>query len=236
MRKLRDITPWDWIGVPALTVSIMLIAPVIYPTRAGWNQAINDEFGILELGTVAYCLIAIVFAALALRRARLMPKPMPAVLVIGLLAALYFGGEECSWGQTYFQWETPEAWAKENHQEETNLHNISGVFNELPRNIMGGAALVGGVILPLALKKRLENDDAPQSFWYWLIPNYRLAPIALLAVLSTVPEKLDAFEPLSYGWYALSEAGGELKEFAFAGVMMFYFMSIHHRAASLSAK
>jgi hypothetical protein len=213
----------------------MLLAPAMFPDRAAWEAAVDTEFGIFELTTVAYCLIAVVFAAMALRRRRVMPGPMGVFIVLGLLAALYLGGEECSWGQTYFQWETPEIWVEKNRQEETNLHNVSGFFNELPRNIMTGAALVGGVILPLVFKRRLENDDAPESIWYWLLPNYRLVPLAAMAVFITMPEHLKLFERGTYWGYALHEPAGEVKEFAFAGVMMLYFMSMYYRATSLAA-
>ena len=44
--------------------------------------------------------------------------------LVGLvaMAALFFAGEEISWGQSYFQWTTP-TWWQENFSGETNLHN-----------------------------------------------------------------------------------------------------------------
>ena len=43
-----------------------------------------------------------------------------------LLAMLFFvgGGEEISWGQRIFGWETPDSFQKSNLQRETNLHNL----------------------------------------------------------------------------------------------------------------
>lgn len=38
--------------------------------------------------------------------------------------AVVAAGEEVSWGQTYFRWRTPEAWATVNVQNETNVHNL----------------------------------------------------------------------------------------------------------------
>ena len=38
-------------------------------------------------------------------------------------ACFLFAGEELSWGQHFFGWETPASWAAHNLQEETNLHN-----------------------------------------------------------------------------------------------------------------
>ncbi len=48
---------------------------------------------------------------------------MFAVTLIGALGSLYIAGEEMSWGQHFFHWNTPEYWAEVNRQQETNLHN-----------------------------------------------------------------------------------------------------------------
>lgn len=44
-----------------------------------------------------------------------------------VLAALMFlcAGEELSWGQRIFGWETPPGWSAANAQAETNLHNLA---------------------------------------------------------------------------------------------------------------
>ena len=47
-----------------------------------------------------------------------------AASLVGIMAmaALFFAGEEISWGQSYLQWTTP-TWWQENFSGETNLHN-----------------------------------------------------------------------------------------------------------------
>ena len=37
--------------------------------------------------------------------------------------------EEISWGQHIFRWQTPSFFSNLNHQNETNIHNISSLFN-----------------------------------------------------------------------------------------------------------
>ena len=49
---------------------------------------------------------------------------------------IYYFFEEISWGQHFFGWRTPEFFLEINHQNETNLHNTSSIFNELPRNLL----------------------------------------------------------------------------------------------------
>lgn len=56
------------------------------------------------------------------------------VLLLGL-AALFFFGEEISWGQTYFQWETPDQYKK--LSVETNLHNT-----DIPVQSMGSLFII----------------------------------------------------------------------------------------------
>lgn len=86
--------------------------------------------------------------------------------LVGLVAtaALFFAGEEISWGQSYLQWTTP-TWWQENFSGETNLHNsrfpvhqlsalfILGIFFLLPfswkfRNYLN---------LPLALEPAIPE-------------------------------------------------------------------------------
>ena len=46
------------------------------------------------------------------------------------MAALFFAGEEISWGQSYLQWATP-TWWQEHFSGETNLHNSSFPVHQL---------------------------------------------------------------------------------------------------------
>ena len=56
--------------------------------------------------------------------------------LIHFFGLIYFLGEEISWGQHFFHWESSNFFIEMNHQKETNLHNISNFFNEFPRSIL----------------------------------------------------------------------------------------------------
>jgi hypothetical protein len=73
-----------------------------------------------------------------------------AVAFIGALACFYIAAEEMSWGQHFFQKDTPEYWAAVNRQQETNLHNTYAIFEKTPRSILEAGILIGGLGLPLA--------------------------------------------------------------------------------------
>jgi hypothetical protein len=80
--------------------------------------------------------------------------------LVGLvaMAALFFAGEEISWGQGYLQWTTP-AWWQENVSGETNLHN-----SRLPVHQLSGLFILGiFFLLPLS----------------WEFRNYLNLPLAL---------------------------------------------------------
>lgn len=88
------------------------------------------EDGFLEYGTVVPILLAGFFAAY---RAKVLRKSrgwlFTAALVVLTGLAIFGAGEEISWGQRIFGTTSPEFFAHNNSQGETNLHNLvlSGV-------------------------------------------------------------------------------------------------------------
>ena len=247
----RDLHPGLYLGVPVFSVLVLWTVPLL--GRRTYELLIPHEIGFLEIGTVVFLLPAVVLGVLCFLLRKRMPRGVGWLMLLGALAALYFAGEEISWGQTYFHWKTPEGWARLNEQHETNLHNLELVkygwgidllddlVSNVPRQLMLGMCLIGGVILPLALHRRLARPEARGSYWYWLIPSWRLVPAALLAVGSTLPEKLyDVFvkhsSPVSdwprngYAYMAFVDPAGEFKEYCFALVMLLYLLSVYTRA------
>ena len=249
----RDVGPLLWLGVPLASLAILWTSPLL--GHETWDLLIANEIGFLEIGTVVMLLPAVVLSLLVFRRRRMLPRGVGWLVLLGGLAALYFAGEEISWGQTYFHWKTPQGMSELNKQHETNLHNLEllkygpwvdlldDVLNNIPRQLMLIMCLVGGVILPLALRRRLAAPEARRSFWHWALPTWRLVPPALLALGSTMPEKLynalikhnpDAtkWPRDSYAFLAFIDPAGEYKEFCYALVILVYMVSIYRRAKS----
>jgi hypothetical protein len=65
-----------------------------------------------------------------------------------LMGAFFFvaAGEEISWGQRIFEWDSPEVMLKYNVQGETNIHNM---FGYLADHLFIAGAFVFGGLLPL---------------------------------------------------------------------------------------
>ena len=229
-----DIHPALWLWLPLGSLALSLLAPLLAGDSRQWWLLMMDETGFWELATVALLIPAAVVSVLIFRRRAELPRVIGAVMLLAGIAALYFAGEELSWGQHHLGYETPESVAKYNRQREFNLHNIKGwsIFNNVPRQIMFGLCAAGG-ILAVVLHKRLSGPQARKGPWYWLIPTWRLVPICFLAVGSTWPEKLlKHFRPPLRGTYlslALVEPAGEFKEYCYAIVMLLYLLSVYLR-------
>ncbi|MAE62764.1 MAG: hypothetical protein CMJ18_00710 [Phycisphaeraceae bacterium] len=132
---LRIVT---WL-VPVLLLlallAIYLAAPDFY--LAYVLEESRREYQAVEFVTVGSALIAsLILAGCAVRLWRVGPSAFApqagrgrfagrsGAIAIGViaLAAFFFGGEEMSWGQTYFGWKTPEDYRQVS--VETNLHNV----------------------------------------------------------------------------------------------------------------
>lgn len=95
------------------------------------------------------------------------------------ICCFYVLGEEISWGQHLFGWETSENWAQYNDQNETNFHNTSDWLDQKPRVLLEVGVLVGGLIIP-ALKKWAPSK-LPERFKD-IYPGYEVVFTAAFAV------------------------------------------------------
>ncbi len=112
------------------------------------------EDGFVEYGTA----LALLLACVVLIRNGLSIRGRATRLMVGLTffyAFLFFfgAGEEISWGQRIFGWETSEAMKEINRQDEINLHNIEIGGVALTKHLFGpvltAIVLLYLVVLPL---------------------------------------------------------------------------------------
>ncbi len=237
----RDVTALVWLGLPGAALSLLLATPLMGHDL--WSDFMLSEFGFFEIATLIMLFTAIVLgvSAILTPRARRVRWLRP-LLVLAVLGAVYFAGEEASWGQHYFNFETPEEWRDINSQEEFNFHNLTiehyGLLDNVPRVGMLLACLILGVILPLIRHWQGDSHYNPEySVVGWVVPSPALVPVSLMAVLSTVPEKIfdfvytdpDAIPRETWSAMALYTPAGEFKEFAFAMVFLIGFASLRCR-------
>jgi len=95
-----------------------------------WN-----ENGFIENLSSLFLFFAIIFLFKAQNLYRDI-KFINIFLIIKILALIYFLGEEISWGQHFFKWTSPGFFKNANIQGETNIHNISNLFDQVPRTLV----------------------------------------------------------------------------------------------------
>lgn len=233
-RLRHDLPTWLWLAFPPMLVVAMVL------TSLASDQAFGAWFkrkeGPIEWATVVVLLPAMAAGVAVWRRRHALPTRWLGwwMGLVGL-GSLYYAGEEISWGQQIFQWETPEFLAERNRQNETNLHNLigAGVFEVLPRNLLEQWILWGGVMLPLADRWR-GIIRSPRSWSYWFWPTWCCLPTALLAILIRVPDRVDRLTGKQLAMLRdlrLSEP----QEYYFALFLMMYLLSVWARLRGADA-
>lgn len=145
-------------GVSQRTMGMILVIPFIVAGMGAISALFGKEAykwftredGFAESMQVLFYGLSLVMALIVTRRRQRSGERLIPLLYLGLsLAFVFMIGEEISWGQRIFGWETTSSLAEINKQSETNLHNIYGVGSTFKWVQM----LVGayGTILPLAV-------------------------------------------------------------------------------------
>ena len=209
---------------PPLTI----LFPLVWVALVGNDRMLKGESGLVEIGTVLFLVIAIGFSVSGIVIAgRLgLGGLLKAWLVLMILGSAYFALEEISYGQHMFGWEAGETLAELNDQQETNLHNIHAIFDQVPRAVLTLGILIGGIILPLYRKFRgIRLDESNRFYWQW--PTMDCVTVGLLVIL--IRPVLSPFEIEAINT-------GETKESLFAMFIMLYCISIQMRLARKQAR
>ncbi len=221
----RELPNWLWLWFPILI--LVLLAVSLFFDYDLTRKLIGEEGGLIELATPIILLPAIYAGIHCYLRHEIFPRNWIIMwLMLVTLACVYFAGEEISWGQQIFGWQTPEFVKDINDQQETNIHNISSWFDQKPRLLLELWIIIGGIILPVwrcVMKINYTNKD--WQYWFW--PRFVCLPVAVIAVLIKVPEHIKAIFDLSP--YAIEIRYAELQEFYFAFFLFLYLYSVKRR-------
>lgn len=154
------------------------------------------EDGVVEYGTA----IALLISSVVLFRNGLSIKGRAGTLAVGLTffysLLFFFGaGEEISWGQRIFGWETSEAMKEINRQDETNLHNIEIGGVALTKHLFGPVLTIVILLYLVALPLLYRRAAWVQKMADTLaipVPGLRHAAIALIG--SIIVAIIDSFD------------------------------------------
>lgn len=130
VRRRRGAGALSWDGVVGWTfltaiwgilVPFTLWLHFTHQTAAWVFGSETYDGGVVETLTGLSLLGIIAIAVLAMVRAGRLPRWLWGLIAIGAVMAF---GEEASWGQHLFHWQATGAFATDNLQAETNLHNF----------------------------------------------------------------------------------------------------------------
>ena len=219
----KDLNKLVWLVLPIAVAIIPYAARLVGPHT---DKLIYSEFGVIENLTVFFLFVAIISTVLFLITNRTKFKILSLWMGVFLLGAIYYAGEEISWGQHFFGWGTPEPWTEINDQHETNLHNTHAIFDQIPRTMLLLGAVIGGVLIPLYRRFKHHVLDE-NSLFDWILPTIVCLPAGLFTVLVSwqkIFEVLGSEIPI-----ALDIQAGETKECMLALYLMMYALSIWYR-------
>ena len=146
------------------------------------SDIIWEENGVIENIQTLFLFFSIIFFYLYLKKGTKLNFKYSKFLKYTFLAGLvYYFFEEISWGQHYFDWKSPYLFSYLNEQNETNLHNINNLFNQLPRNLI----LIWSSLTFLVIKFKFLNIH--QSLNFFIYPSIKLKKISFLIIFFSFP-------------------------------------------------
>lgn len=178
---------WWWLGIPVIVAVLLVLTATLAP-EFYLRRILPEGYGALEVSHFFIPLAGLIIAVRLLFRPFVRQRKLVVVfLCFAALACLYIAGEEHSWGQHFFNWETPEYWAQINRQQETNLHNTLHLFDKKPRILLELGVVIGGLIIPVLAR---FYGQIRRNRWSLFLPADALVPTALGAVLFKISDKM----------------------------------------------
>jgi hypothetical protein len=205
-------------------VLVHTVAPAFYEAHV-----LPEGFGFLELTQFLLASAAAIGCFLALRYEVVKGSRLLWLAVLFFaLAAFYIAGEEHSWGQHFFNWNTPAYWSDINRQQETNLHNTSAWFNQRPKLLFDAAMFVGGLVVPFIQQ---WTGYFRQPLLALLTPPLAIAPAALIALSFKVVDDIGK-DLLGSPIYTRPSEVVETFQYLY---MLYYVIVLRRRLAALDA-
>ncbi len=226
----HDLPAWLWLLMPLVFLATAFAVAVA--DASAYNRWFEGELAVVELLTPALTLIG-VGCCLAARRwvPQVEGRGVRIWLALFVAGGIYYAGEELSWGQHLFGWQTPDALMVD-ELSETNVHNRGYLFNEGPRWVVRVAVVGGGLLAPAlvllggASRRPVAGGDR-WSLRRWIWPTHVCMPASALVLLSMMADDYPPALPGEAGRSDIRYA--ELEELWIATFMMLYAVSLYRR-------
>jgi hypothetical protein len=224
-KEFRELSVRWWLLLPIAFFVLRYKVSLFMHKRKGLESWFAGELGVVENLTVVLLVMAAALTVSVINRygrfLQLAPKLFLAVFCSG---CVFFAGEEASWGQHWFGWETGQYFLAINDQQETNFHNTSVVLDRLPKAIVSLAIFIGGVVVPLYLRRKTLVIDCRKPFW-WLFPTSICVPTAIIATAATWPSRIERLAGVKFYF----DGAQEMKELYIAYFFLLFIVSLYRR-------
>ncbi len=153
----------------------------------GFNPLIWNENRIVEILQTFLLVYSLFYIFKMIRKVKTIKlnKVFIYILYIYFISILYYFLEEISWGQHIFHWQSNDFFLKYNNQGETNIHNISNIFDQLPRTLL---SIWCG--LSFIAYKYFSNLKLNEYFYKFIIPSKNLKYISYILLLFILPDMI----------------------------------------------
>lgn len=218
------LSPTVWFGLPVALLITSIVFLLIDGDLFTWWA--RSETGPGENLTAALFVVSGVLAFVIARQKDVIPITWLRVAfypigILGLLVA----GEEWSWGQHFFGWQTPEWFAAINKQRETNLHNAAeNLLDQKPRAVFIFTTLLLGFLVPLLRPRLTWLDRYPLIDW--LLPGRFMIPTTLVMFLPRVVERFQLwFDTSLTGEFIVTTRDYQELQELFISVFVFLYLA-----------
>ena len=225
-----------WLLFPIIIFFSIFIAKFL--DHEFYQDFFLTEKGFIENGTFVILFSSIIVSVFILKiiKNKLQNKIIYIWILVFLFGMIYFAGEEISWGQQWYNWNTISLFKSFNDQYETNFHNISGWFDQKPRFLLLFFVIVGGIYFPLFYKNKKLNRKNNISFF--LFPTTCCLPTSLICLFFYLLDNL--YKKLCHGTPGVDITcdyipdlfrlrTSEIIEFYIAVFLFIYLLSIYIR-------
>ena len=158
---------------------------LFYKNKTGFNPIIWNENAFIETLQIIFLFVSI-FYFFKILRARIIygiEKKLKYIFILYFIFLLYYFFEEISWGQHFFGWGSPNFFLEYNNQKETNLHNISNLFDQVPRSLLSIWCSLSFIIIKFPYLLKLNK-----IYSHFIFPSEQLKKINILLIIFLLPD------------------------------------------------
>tara|TARA_B100001029_G_scaffold172082_1_gene169504 strand:+ start:15 stop:860 length:846 start_codon:yes stop_codon:yes gene_type:complete len=169
-----------------------IIKFIQFESKSSINPKIWNENGLVETiqNIILFFSVIFIFRFIYIFKSNSKNNFFLIFLYFYFFGLIYYFFEEISWGQHFFFWDSPDFFIKTNNQNETNFHNISNLFNELPRTL-----LLIWCSFSFLIFKFIKQSKKIIFFKNFILPNNNLKKISFLLLFFTIPDLIvDKFD------------------------------------------